>query len=53
MALLALFNPEIFELTDETLPLKLMEAGYTAEQTDRIIKTYTKMLDNPTLRTSS
>ena len=48
MALMALFNPEIFELTDEELPAKLMESGYTSEQSDYIIKAYTEMLDNPT-----
>ena len=48
MALLALFNPEVFELTDETLPEKLRSCGYTQEQTERIIKTYSEMLDNPT-----
>ena len=45
MALIALFNPEIFEITDETLPGELAKAGYTPEQTEKIIKTYTEMLD--------
>ncbi len=47
MALLALFNPEIFELDEKTLPEKLMASGYSAEQADTIIKTYTDMLDKP------
>ena len=45
MALIALFNPEIFEITDETLPKMLRKSGYTQEQTDRIIRTYTDMLE--------
>ena len=48
MALLALFNPEIFDLTYETLPAKLMASGYTQEETDEIIATYREVLDNPT-----
>ncbi len=45
MALIALFNPEIFEITDETLPEELEKSGYTPEQAQRIIKVYTDMLD--------
>ena len=48
MALLALFNPEIFSLTHETLPGKLVSSGYTEEQAQKIIDTYNKLLDNPT-----
>ncbi len=48
MALLALFNPEIFELTWETLPKKLLDSGYTQEQTDEIIATYKEILPDPT-----
>jgi len=48
MALMALFNPEIFELTEEALPGKLIASGYTEEQKDRIIATYKEVLDDPT-----
>ena len=40
MALLALFNPEIFDLTWETLPGKLTECGYTESEAGEIIATY-------------
>ncbi len=49
MALIALFNPEIFTLTWETLPDMFKKSGYSAEDTDRIIKTYKEMLDTPVL----
>ena len=48
MALLALFNPEIFDLTWETLPKKLAESGYTDEETAEIIETYKEVLKDPT-----
>jgi len=44
MALIALFNPEIFELTEEQLPKKLQECGYSAENCDTIIRIYREML---------
>ena len=46
MGLIALFNPELFELTDETLPDQLAKAGYTTEQIGQIIRTYTEMLED-------
>jgi para-nitrobenzyl esterase len=48
MALLALFNPEIFELTWETLPGKLKASGYSDEETEKIIATYKEILADPT-----
>jgi len=47
MGLMALFNPANFELTDEALREKMLSSGYTEEQVDLIIKTYTDMLDKP------
>ena len=48
MALLALFNPEIFDLTWETLPKKLADSGYSEEEVSEIISTYKEVLDDPT-----
>ena len=48
MALLALFNPEIFDLTWETLPKKLADSGYSEEEVSEIISTYKEVLDAPT-----
>ena len=44
MALLALFNPEIFETTWETLPARLASFGYGPEAVREIIATYREML---------
>ena len=44
-ALQAVFNPEVFDVTDETLPDFIMKLGYTRPQADRIVKTYSDMLE--------
>ena len=48
MALLALFNPEIFDITWETLPAALRGFGYTDSETEEIIAVYKEMLPDPT-----
>ncbi len=48
MALLALFNPEIFDITWETLPASLRGFGYTEAETEEIISVYREILPNPT-----
>ena len=48
MALLALFNPEIFDTDWETLPARLAGFGYTPDQVKEIIATYKEILPDPT-----
>jgi para-nitrobenzyl esterase len=48
MALLALFNPEIFELTWETLPGALRGYGYGEDEIGEIISVYRELLPDPT-----
>ena len=45
-ALQAVFHPELFGLTDETLPEAYEKMGFTSEQAVKIRDTYTAMLDN-------
>ena len=48
MALLALFNPEIFDLTWDTLPTALQGYGYTEEEIGEIVAVYRELLEDPT-----
>ena len=48
MALLALFNPEIFDLTWETLPAALVGFGYDEAESAEIISVYKELLPDPT-----
>ena len=48
MALLALFNPEIFDLTWETLPAALAGFGYDEAESAEIISVYKELLPDPT-----
>jgi para-nitrobenzyl esterase len=48
MALLALFNPEIFDLTWETLPAALKGFGYNEAESAEIISVYKELLPDPT-----
>ncbi|MBR0451139.1 MAG: carboxylesterase/lipase family protein [Oscillospiraceae bacterium] len=45
-AMQALFNPGLFEVTDETLPPFFVKLGFTEEQAKKIAETYTDMLDH-------
>ena len=47
MALLALFNPEIFDLTFEELPKKIQDAGFSEEEAKELIDIYRNILDGP------
>ena len=47
MALLALFNPEIFDTTWETLPARLAGFGYNPAEAEEIIATYKEILPDP------
>ena len=47
MALLALFNPEIFDTTWETLPARLAGFGYSPAEVEEIIATYKEILPDP------